>query len=247
MMNLQGNVAFVTGGARGIGKEIAEVFAQNGASIALCDIDREGLGRAAEDLLKHQVKVEGYMLDVSGLKDCEEVVKKAVDNFGRIDILVNNAGITRDNLLIRMTEEEFDRVIAINLKGAFNCTKIISRIMMRQRYGRIINIASIIGLIGNAGQVNYAASKAGIIGITKSAAKELASRNINVNAIAPGYIQTEMTEALPEEVRSRMLANIPLGRPGTPSDVASVALFLASEYSSYITGQVIVVDGGMVM
>ncbi len=247
MMNLQGNVAFVTGGARGIGKEIAEVFAQNGAGIALCDIDREGLGRAAEDLLKHQVKVEGYMLDVSSLKDCEEVVKKAVDNFGRIDILVNNAGITRDNLLIRMTEEEFDRVIAINLKGAFNCTKIISRIMMRQRYGRIINIASIIGLIGNAGQVNYAASKAGIIGITKSAAKELASRNINVNAIAPGYIQTEMTEALPEEVRSRMLANIPLGRPGTPSDVASVALFLASEYSSYITGQVIVVDGGMVM
>jgi len=246
-MDLGERVAFITGGARGIGREIAELFARNGANIALCDINYDGVKQASDDIRRHNVKVEGYLLDVSNLKECEEVVKKAVDNFGRIDILVNNAGITRDNLLIRMSEEEFDRVIAINLKGTFNCTKIVSRVMMRQRYGRIINIASIIGIVGNAGQANYAASKAGIIGITKSAAKELASRNITVNAIAPGYIKTEMTEALPEEVRSRMLENIPLGRPGTPSDVASVALFLASEYSSYMTGQVIVVDGGMVM
>jgi 3-oxoacyl-[acyl-carrier protein] reductase len=246
-MDLRERVAFITGGARGIGREIAELFARNGANIALCDINYDGVKQASDDIRRHNVKVEGYLLDVSNLKECEEVVKKAVDNFGRIDILVNNAGITRDNLLIRMSEEEFDRVIAINLKGTFNCTKIVSRVMMRQRYGRIINIASIIGIVGNAGQANYAASKAGIIGITKSAAKELASRNITVNAIAPGYIKTEMTEALPEEVRSRMLENIPLGRPGTPSDVASVALFLASEYSSYMTGQVIVVDGGMVM
>ncbi|MGQ9616129.1 MAG: 3-oxoacyl-[acyl-carrier-protein] reductase [Spirochaetota bacterium] len=246
-MDLSEKVAFITGGARGIGREIADLFARNGANIAICDINYDGVNQASEDIRKHNVKVEGYLLDVSNLKECEEVVKKAVDNFGRIDILVNNAGITHDNLLIRMSEEEFDRVIAINLKGTFNCTKVISRVMMRQRYGRIINIASIIGIVGNAGQANYAASKAGIIGITKSAAKELASRNITVNAIAPGYIKTEMTEALPGEVRSRMLANIPLGRPGTPSDVASVALFLASEYSSYMTGQVIVVDGGMVM
>jgi 3-oxoacyl-[acyl-carrier protein] reductase len=246
-MDLREKVAFITGGARGIGREIAELFALNGANVALCDVNYDGVKQTSDDIRKHNVKVEGYLLDVSNLKECEEVVKKAVDNFGRIDILVNNAEITRDNLLIRMTEEEFDRVIAINLKGTFNCTKVVSRVMMRQRYGRIINIASIIGIVGNAGQANYAASKAGIIGITKSAAKELASRNITVNAIAPGYIKTEMTEALPEEVRSRMLANIPLGRPGTPSDVASVALFLASEYSSYITGQVIVVDGGMVM
>jgi 3-oxoacyl-[acyl-carrier protein] reductase len=246
-MDLKEKVAFITGGARGIGLEIARVFTQNGANLVLADIDAEGLNTAAVELRRHGVKVEGHRLDVSNLKNCDEVAKKAVDNFGRIDILVNNAGITRDNLLLRMTEEEFDKVIAINLKGAFNCTKIISRIMMRQRYGRIINIASVIGLIGNAGQVNYAASKAGIIGITKSVARELASRNVTVNAIAPGYIQTEMTKDLPEEVKARMLQNVPLGRPGDPLDVAHAALFLASEYSSYITGQVVVVDGGMVM
>jgi 3-oxoacyl-[acyl-carrier protein] reductase len=246
-MDLKEKVAFITGGARGIGLEIARVFTQNGANLVLADIDAEGLNTAAVELRRHGVKVEGHRLDVSNLKNCDEVAKKAVDNFGRIDILVNNAGITRDNLLLRMTEEEFDKVIAINLKGAFNCTKIISRIMMRQRYGRIINIASVIGLIGNAGQVNYAASEAGIIGITKSVARELASRNVTVNAIAPGYIQTEMTKDLPEEVKARMLQNVPLGRPGDPLDVAHAALFLASEYSSYITGQVVVVDGGMVM
>ncbi len=246
-MDLKGKISFITGGARGIGFEIAKAFAKAGADIVLGDIDQDNLDTAVKDLLSQGVKVEGYTHDVSSLKSCEDVINKAAESFGRIDILVNNAGITRDALLIRMSEDDFDRVITINLKGTFNCTKVASRIMMRQRYGRIINIASVIGLIGNAGQANYASSKAGIIGLTKSAARELAGRNVTVNAIAPGYIQTEMTKVLPEEVTSRMLQNIPLGRPGTPLDVANAALFLASEYASYMTGQVLVVDGGMVM
>ncbi len=246
-MDLKGKVSFITGGARGIGFEIARAFARHGADIILGDIDQANLDKAVQELQTNAVKVEGYIHDVSSLKSCEEVIKKAADSFGRVDILVNNAGITRDTLLMRMSEDDFDRVITINLKGTFNCTKVVSRIMMRQRYGRIINIASVIGLIGNAGQVNYASSKAGIIGLTKSVAREFANRNVTVNAIAPGYIQTEMTKMLPEEVTSRMLQNIPLGRPGTPLDVANAALFLASEYASYMTGQVLVVDGGMVM
>lgn len=246
-MDLKGKISLITGGARGIGFEIAKAFAKAGADIILGDIDQDNLDTAVKDLLSQGVKVEGYTHDVSSLKSCEDVIKKAAESFGRIDVLVNNAGITRDTLLIRMSEDDFDRVIAINLKGTFNCTKVASRIMMRQRYGRIINIASVIGIIGNAGQANYASSKAGIIGLTKSAARELAGRNVTVNAIAPGYIQTEMTKVLPEEVTSRMLQNIPLGRPGTPLDVANAALFLASEYASYMTGQVLVVDGGMVM
>jgi 3-oxoacyl-[acyl-carrier protein] reductase len=246
-MDLKGKVSFITGGARGIGFEIALAFARHGADIILGDIDQANLDKAVQELQTYGVKVEGYIHDVSNLKSCEEVIKKTTDRFGRVDILVNNAGITRDTLLMRMSEDDFDRVITINLKGTFNCTKVVSRIMMRQRYGRIINIASVIGLIGNAGQVNYASSKAGIIGLTKSVAREFASRNVTVNAIAPGYIQTEMTKKLPEEVTSRMLQNIPLGRPGTPLDVANAALFLASEYASYMTGQVLVVDGGMVM
>jgi 3-oxoacyl-[acyl-carrier protein] reductase len=246
-MDLKGKVSFITGGARGIGFEIALAFARHGADIILGDIDQANLDKAVQELQTYGVKVEGYIHDVSNLKSCEEVIKKTTDRFGRVDILVNNAGITRDTLLMRMSEDDFDRVITINLKGTFNCTKVVSRIMMRQRYGRIINIASVIGLIGNAGQVNYASSKAGIIGLTKSVAREFASKNVTVNAIAPGYIQTEMTKKLPEEVTSRMLQNIPLGRPGTPLDVANAALFLASEYASYMTGQVLVVDGGMVM
>ncbi len=246
-MNLKEKVALITGGARGIGFEIATVFAENGANVIIGDINEEILVEAVNKLKSFGVEAAGYKLDVSDYESCEDFIKKAIDKFGRIDILVNNAGITRDNLIMRMKVEDFDRVISINLKGTFNCTKAVIRQMMKQRSGKIINIASVIGLMGNAGQANYAASKAGVIGLTKSTAKEVASRNINVNAIAPGYIKTEMTEVLPDEVKSKMLETIPLSRPGTPRDVANAALFLASEYSSYITGQVIVVDGGMVM
>jgi len=247
IMDLKGMVALITGGARGIGREIAKTFAKNGSNIIICDIREDIIGESVDDLKQFGTEVKGFKLDVCNLKECNEVIKKAIDNFGRIDILVNNAGITKDNLLIRMSEEEFDRVIDVNLKGTFNCTKIISRIMMRQRYGKIINIASIIGITGNVGQANYAASKAGIIGLTKSAAKELGSKNINVNAIAPGFIETRMTGVLSDEVKSKMLEAIPLKRPGTPLDVAKACLFLASDLSSYITGQVIIVDGGMVI
>jgi 3-oxoacyl-[acyl-carrier protein] reductase len=246
-MDLKGKVAFVTGAAQGIGKEIAGVFALHGADVAVCDINESVLASAVDELRAHGTRIEGYVLDVRNLGACEETAKKAVDNFGRIDILVNNAGITRDNLLIRMSEEDFDKVIAINLKGAFNCSKVISRVMMKQRSGRIINIASIVGVRGNAGQANYAASKAGLIGLTKSTAQELGSRNVTANAIAPGYIQTEMTHVLSDEVKRRMLETIPLKRPGMPVDVAHAALFLASDNASYITGQVLLVDGGMVM
>ena len=246
-MDLNEKVALITGGARGIGKEIASSFAKNGADIVVCDIDEETLEKTVLELRQFKIKAEGFLLDVRDLKACEDVLKKSIDKFGRIDILVNNAGITRDNLLIRMKEEEFDSVIAINLKGVFNCTKIIARIMMRQHYGRIINIASVVGIRGNAGQVNYSSSKAGVIGLTKSVARELGSRNVTVNAIAPGFILTEMTEVLPDDVKARMLESVPLGKPGTPADVANAALFLASDYASYITGQVIVVDGGMAM
>jgi len=246
-MDLKGKVAFITGGAQGIGKEIAVTCARQGANIIIGDINQSTLESTVSELRQLRVEAEGYMLDVSNLASCEEMVKKAIDKFGRIDILVNNAGITRDNLLLRMSEEDFDKVIRINLKGTFNCTKVVSRVMMKQRYGRIINIASVIGIIGNAGQVNYAASKAGIIGVTKSVAKELASRNVTVNAIAPGFIKTEMTDILPEGVKAKMLEAVPLKRPGTPTDVANATLFLASDYASYITGQVLVVDGGMVM
>jgi len=246
-MKFENKVAMITGGAQGIGKEIARSFADHGARIVIGDIKEESLKATVEEFQQRGVEADGYILDVSKIPSCESVAKKAIDKFGRIDILVNNAGITRDNLLLRMSEEEFDMVIQINLKGTFNCTKILSRLMMRQRFGRIINIASVIGIIGNAGQVNYAASKAGIIGVTKSVAKELGSRNVTVNAIAPGYIKTQMTEILSDEVKAKMLESIPLKRPGTAEDVANAALFLASDYASYITGQVLVVDGGMVM
>jgi len=246
-MVLKGKVALVTGAARGIGKAIACALAKAGADVVIWDLNIEEAEKACVDVEKGEVKALAQTVDVTDYGKVEEALNKILDKFKRLDILVNNAGITKDNLLLRMSESDWDAVINVNLKGTFNCTKAASKIMVKQRSGRIINIASIIGIIGNSGQANYSASKAGIIALTKTTARELASRNINVNAVAPGFIQTEMTAKLPEEVKTRMLAAIPLQRFGSPADVANACLFLAGEESSYITGQTIVIDGGMVM
>ena len=246
-MLLKDKVTVITGGARGIGREIAEVFAREGSDIAICDINQQDLDQTKARLESLGRSAEGYIVDVTSSSQVEEMVNKVLDKFGKVDILINNAGITKDTLLVRMKEEDWDAVLNVNLKGTFNCTKAVSKIMMKQRSGKIVSIASIIGIMGNAGQANYAASKAGIIGFTKSVAKELASRGVNVNAIAPGYIQTEMTAKLPEDAKQKMLQLIPLQRLGEPQDVARCALFLASDNARYITGQVIQVDGGMVM
>jgi len=246
-MIFKDRVCLVTGGARGIGREIALAFAKQGSDIALCDVNQEALDVTSKEIEALGRKAATFVVDVTNLSQVEDMVNKTLDKFQKIDILINNAGITRDALIVRMSEQEFDSVIAVNLKGTFNCTKACSKVMMKQRYGKIVSIASIIGMMGNAGQANYAASKAGIIGITKSVAKELASRNVNVNAIAPGFIETDMTAKLPENVKAQMLSLIPLNRFGKASDVAELAMFLASEASSYITGQVIKIDGGMVM
>jgi 3-oxoacyl-[acyl-carrier protein] reductase len=246
-MQLKDKVSIVTGGARGIGRDIALLFAKEGSNIAICDVNADALNETAKEIEALGRKVMTGVVDVTKPDQVDSFTQKTLDNFGKIDILVNNAGITRDGLLVRMSENDWDLVLDINLKGAFNCTKAVSRIMMKQRDGRIVNMASIIGVMGNAGQANYAASKGGLIAFTKTVAKELASRNVRANAIAPGFIQTAMTAKLSEEVRSEMLKHIPLGKLGTPQDVANLALFLASDDSAYITGQVIKVDGGMVM
>jgi 3-oxoacyl-[acyl-carrier protein] reductase len=246
-MRLKDKVALITGGARGIGKAIALLFAQEGADIAVGDVNIEEAAKTCAELEALGRKALSLELDVTDYAKVEGAVNKILDKFAKVDILVNNAGITKDNLLLRMSQAEWDAVINVNLKGSFNCIKAVSKPMVKQRAGRIINIASIIGIIGNAGQANYSASKAGIIALTKTAAKELASRNINVNAVAPGFIQTEMTDKLPDELKEKMKEVIPLNRFGSPDDVARVCLFLASEGSGYITGQTIVVDGGMVM
>lgn len=246
-MKLAGKVAIVTGSAQGIGKEIATTLAQEGADLVVVDVNLEQAEKTAQELANLGRKTMALKVDVSKSTEVEEMVNKILDKFGKIDILVNNAGITRDNLLLRMKEEEWDLVISINLKGTFNCLKAVTRPMMKARNGKIVNVASIIGIAGNAGQANYAASKAGVIALTKSAAKELASRNINVNAVAPGFIQTAMTNVLPEAVKAEMLKRIPLAKLGEVKDVAKAVLFLAGPDSDYITGQVIVVDGGMVM
>lgn len=245
---LQDQVALVTGASRGIGRAIALELARKGAKVA---VNYAGSEEKAEAVVQEIIACGGSAMkiqaDVAGEEDVKQMVKAVVDEFGRLDILVNNAGITKDNLLMRMKEEEFDSVINTNLKGVFLCTKGVTRQMMKQKYGRIINVASIVGVSGNPGQANYVAAKAGVIGMTKSNAKELAARNIQVNAVAPGYITTDMTDALTEEQREQMLALIPLKRLGDGEDVARVVRFLASEDAAYMTGQTLHVDGGMVM
>ncbi len=246
MTLLKGKTAIVTGAARGIGKAIAETFAREGANVAFTDLAIDDNAKEVEKTINsYKVKGKAYASDASSFAETEKVVKEILEEFGTVDILVNNAGITMDTLLLRMTEEQWDKVININLKSVFNFTKAVQMTMIKQRSGSIINISSVVGVSGNAGQANYAASKAGIIGFTKTVARELGPRNIRCNALAPGFIITEMTNKLPEEVRKKWEEQIPLKRGGTPQDVANSALFLASDLSSYINGQVIGICGGM--
>ncbi len=247
-MLLKDKVALITGGAQGIGKAIAARFAEAGAAVAVADIDEEKAHATAAELEQsYSVKAMGLKVDVADFEHCKIMIKTVIDSMGKIDILVNNAGITRDTLLMRMSDDDWDKVIAINLKGVFNCCRAIARPMMKQRSGRIINISSVVGLMGNAGQANYAASKAGVIGLTKTVAKEFAPRGITVNAIAPGFIQTRMTERLPENVKNSIVREIPLQKLGSPDEIAYCARFMASDQAGYITGAVIRVDGGLAM
>jgi 3-oxoacyl-[acyl-carrier protein] reductase len=247
VIDLKDKVVIVTGGARGIGKAIVLRLAAAGADIVVSDIDLAGAELTAAEVKALGRRSIAVRTDISQLAEAEALIEKTMAEWGRVDVLVNNAGITRDNLLVRMDEKEWDSVIAVNLKGTFNGVKAATRVMMKQRSGKIINIASVVGVMGNAGQANYAASKAGVIGLTKSAAKELGSRNIQVNAVAPGYIETDMTKDLPATAKEAFMTIIPLKRPGTSQDVADIVLFLASPLADYVTGQVIHVDGGMVM
>ena len=244
---LQDKVAIITGGGAGIGRAIALKFASEGCHIAICDIDEDSAGKTASEIESGGTKAAAYGIDVTNAEAVQDIVDKVIDKFVQIHILVNNAGITRDGLIMRMSDADWQAVLDVNLKGSFYFTRAVARPMMKQRFGKIISIASIIGLIGNAGQSNYSASKAGIIGLTKSVAKEFASRGITANAIAPGFIKTRMTDKLTDKQREAMLVNIPVKRLGEPEDVAQAALFLAGGMSDYITGQVITVDGGMVM
>ncbi len=244
----RGRVALVTGGSRGIGRDIALRLAQEGADVAVVYRSNEdAAGEVAEQARKAGVRCELFRGDVSSPEDVQAIFKDVTEAFGRLDILVNNAGITRDNLMMRMKDQEFDEVLEANLRGTYLCTKAALRPMVRSRWGRIVNISSVVGLLGNAGQANYAASKAGIIGFTKSVAREVAQRGITANAIAPGYVETELTETLSEEVKARILAQVPVGRFAEPEEVAEAVAFLAGEGAGYITGQTLAVDGGMVM
>lgn len=247
MGKLSGKNAIVTGSARGIGKAIAEKLASEGANVVIVDVNLDAAQETARELEKMGVKSFALKTNVVDYKECEDMINQTKEKWGSVDILVNNAGITRDNLMLKMTPEDFDLVIDINLKGVFNGIKAAYPVMMKQRSGKIVNIASIIGLIGNAGQANYSASKGGVIALTKTAAKELAGRGVNVNAVAPGYIQTAMTDQLSEDIKKAMIALIPMKRMGQPDDVANVVLFLSSPDSDYVNGQTISVCGGMVM
>lgn len=249
-MLLEGQIALVTGAGRagkGIGRSIALRLAKEGAKIAIADFVAEAADAVAKEIIDMGGEALAVYGSVSSVEDVEKMVQATVDRFGRIDILVNNAGITRDNLIVRMSEQDWDMVLDTNLKGVFICTKAVAKLMMRERKGKIVNMASVMGIMGNAGQANYSASKGGVIALTKTTAKELGSRGVNVNAVAPGFIQTMMTEEMPEDAKANIANSIPLKRLGTPEDVAEVVLFLCTEASGYITGQVIAVDGGMVM
>ena len=246
MKLLEGKTAIVTGAARGIGKAIALRFAAEGCNIAFTDLVIDENGKTTEKEIEALgVKAKGYASNAASFEATHQVVEEIVKDFGRIDILVNNAGITKDGLMMRMSEEDYDRVLDTNLKGAFLCCKAVCRPMMRQKFGRIINLSSVVGVRGNAGQANYAASKAGLIGLTKSLAKELAAKNITVNAVAPGFIETDMTHAMPEAARQATLASIPMGHTGAAEDVARAVAFFAAKENSYVTGQVLCIDGGM--
>ena len=247
MFDLTNKVAIITGASQGIGKGMAETFSKAGAHVACVSRNKDNLKSVTDSLIKNGGEASFYTCDVSSLDAFQNTIKEIAKNHGSVDILVNNAGVCKDKLIMRMSEDGWNKVININLKGAFNGIKAVSQIMIKQRTGRIINISSIVGLIGNPGQANYAASKAGLIGLSKSAAKELAPRGITVNAIAPGYIATDMTDQITDQAKESLITKIPLGRIGSPSDIAASALFLASDEAGYITGQTLTVDGGMVM
>jgi 3-oxoacyl-[acyl-carrier protein] reductase len=248
MGDLTGKIAAVTGGRRGIGRAISETLARRGADVMIGDCTQDpGRGTAAEIAQATGQRVLASCVDVSNYESAMEFVEHTVEQFGRLDILVNNAGITRDNLIVRISDADWDAVIDVNLKGAFNCCKAVARQMMKQRYGRIVNITSVAGLAGNAGQANYSSSKAGLVGLTKTLAKELGSRNITVNAIAPGFVTTALTDVLPQEFKEAAIKMTPLGRFGTPEDIARAVAFFVSDDATFITGQVLSVDGGMVM
>ncbi|HJN01967.1 MAG: 3-oxoacyl-[acyl-carrier-protein] reductase [Nitrospinota bacterium] len=246
-MPLKGQTAVVTGGARGIGKEISLALARDGANIVIADLIAEQSEETAEEIKKLNCKALIQKVDISKTADVENMVQNTINEFKTLDILINNAGVTRDTLMVRMKEEDWDFVLKVNLTGTFNCSKAAAKYMMKQKKGRIVNIASIVGVMGNAGQANYSASKAGIIGLTKTSARELASRNITVNAVAPGFIDTEMTRSLNENIKQQLKEQIPVGKLGRPEDIANCIKFLVSDDASYITGQVIHVNGGMLM
>jgi 3-oxoacyl-[acyl-carrier protein] reductase len=247
-LSLEDKVAVITGASRGIGRAIAELLAQRGADVVCADKLSEQAKETAAQIAKATGRrASGCLVDVADYKSAHDLIDHAISEFGKVDILVNNAGITRDNLLLRISEEDWDVVLDVNLKGAYNCCKAVARPMMKQHFGRIVNITSVVGLSGNAGQANYASSKAGLIGLTKTLAKELGSRNITVNAVAPGYVTTALTDVLSDEMKSASIKSTPLGRLGAPEDIARAVAFLVSDDASFITGQVLSVDGGMVM